>query len=548
MQTIVVIPARGKSKGIPKKNIRIMNGKPLIYYSIRNAMSLRENTSVDIVIDTDDEEIAEIARQYGVQVVMRPSALSGDDVTLDPVIFHALSVMEEKNKKKYDVVVTMQPTSPTLKDETLISALEYFNAENVDTLISVVNIPHLSWASIDGKKVPNYAKRVNRQWLPDNYIETGAFLISRRDCVNENSRIGKNVDVYELSVEESVDIDTDIDWKSCEAILKKKKILYRADGTETLGMGHIYRGLSLAYHLTGHEMVFVTKKDCELGVKRIEESFFKYILIENEEDFLKIIEEEKPDIVINDILNTTKEMVLAEKARVSRVVNFEDRGSGADCADCVINALYHDEKSYNRYSGYKYYFIRDEFLATKPKEFSKEVNNIVVLYGGSDPNDMTRKTYRILQNLSDYYPQIEFHIITGFGYKYKNEVIDDKAHHIFVHNDVKRVSTYLAKADLAITAQGRTIYELASMGVPSIVLAQNKREMQHAFASLENGFINMGLGVEQSMESIESTIKWLIETPKIRKEMHDALLEKDFSRGQQRVIELILGENDEDNR
>lgn len=240
-------------------------------------------------------------------------------------------------------------------------------------------------------------------------------------------------------------------------------------------------------------------------------------------------------------------MVLAEKEMVSRVVNFEDRGSGADYADCVINALYHEEKSYNRYSGYKYYFIRDEFLATKPKEFSKEVNNIVVLYGGSDPNDMTRKTYRILQNVSDCYPQIEFHIITGFGYKYKNEVVDDIAHNIFVHNDVKRVSAYLARADLAITAQGRTIYELASMGVPSIVLAQNKREMQHAFASLENGFINMGLGVEQSMDSIESTIKWLIETPKIRKEMHDALLEKDFTRGQQRVIELILGEKDEDN-
>ena len=237
-----------------------------------------------------------------------------------------------------------------------------------------------------------------------------------------------------------------------------------------------------------------------------------------------------------------------KKKRVSRVVNFEDRGSGADYADCVINALYHEEKKYNRYSGYKYYFIRDEFLTTKPKEFSDEVNNIVVMYGGSDPTDMTRKTYRVLQKVSNDYPNIEFHIITGFGYKYKDEVKDDIIHRIFVHNDVKRVSAFLSKADLAITAQGRTIYELASMGVPSIVLAQNKREMQHAFASLENGFINMGLGVEQSLDSIESTIKWLITTPKIRREMHDALLEKDFSKGQQRVIELILGERYEDDR
>ena len=155
---------------------------------------------------------------------------------------------------------------------------------------------------------------------------------------------------------------------------------------------------------------------------------------------------------------------------------------------------------------------------------------------------MTRKIYKIFQQICDKYPKIEFHIITGFGYKYKRELLSDYEHKIYVHNDVKRVSEYLSKADIAITAQGRTIYEIASMGIPSIVLAQNSREMEHDFAAFSNGFINLGLGKEIADEAIVDALCFLIQAKGIRKQMREILLKKDFTKGQDRVIKLILGE------
>ena len=100
-------------------------------------------------------------------------------MTLDPVIYDAVCTMEKKKGIQYDVVITLQVTSPLLSSDTLDKALESFLASSDDTYISVVNKPHLSWTKKDGCYVPNYEKRLNRQQLPPNYLETGAFLITR---------------------------------------------------------------------------------------------------------------------------------------------------------------------------------------------------------------------------------------------------------------------------------------------------------------------------------------------------------------------------------
>lgn len=547
MKILAVIPVRGMSKGIPRKNIRLMNGIPLMAYGIRTALSLKEKWDVDVVIDTEDIEIAEIGAQYGAAAVMRPEELAGDDVTLDPVIYHALRECEKRNAVHYDLVITMQATSPTLKKETLQQAIEGFIPCHADTMISAVNDPHLSWHYQGKRLVQGYERRLNRQQMPAHYRETGGFLISRRECITENGRIGERVTVFELPENEAVDIDTDQDWKLCESILNSKRIILRADGEENLGMGHIYRCLSIAYHLTGHEVLFVTKRQDVLGVTKLQESFFPMKLIDYNEEIYSVIEEFRPDIVVNDILDTGKEYMQELRTRVSRVVNFEDRGEGAVYADCVINALYPEKGIGNIYNGFKYFFIRDEFLTAVPKKFAEEVRNIVVLFGGTDPSDLTRKTYGIFQKVASEHPEVEFHIITGFGYKYKNEVLSDEEHRIYVHNNVKCVSKYLAEADLALTSQGRTIYELACMGVPSIVLAQNSRELEHVFAGIANGFINLGIGREQEDETIRATIEWMIRTPNVRREMHELLLEKDFKHGQNQVIRLILGDKMESN-
>ncbi len=545
MKTLVIIPARGGSKRIPRKNVRLMNGKPLILYSVENALYLKESLNADLAVSTDDEELSGIASDHGAEIVMRGEELSGDNVTLDPVILDALLKMEKRKGIRYDVVMTMQATSPTISRETLKNAIDRFTSSGCDTLISVVNKPHLSWKNENGRIVKNYSERVNSQFLPPNYIETGAFLITRRECVNEKGRIGEKIEVYETSEEESVDIDTYTDWIEAEAILKRKKVLFLTVGRRNLGMGHIYRCLSIAYKLVGHEILFVIDDKSLLGAEKLKESFFPYEVVSDDNDFEEVIKRFKPDIIVNDILDTAEELIGMERKYASRIVNFEDAGPGARLADAVINALYeeHDERYGNVYEGSAYFFIRDEFLEENPKKFSEECKNIVIMFGGADPSDLTGRLYSICERLHDSMPRTSFHFITGFAYEKKDEITDIPEKNIFVHKDVKRVSLYMKEADLAVTSQGRTIYELASMGVPAVVLAQNEREALHVFAGIKNGFVNLGVGYRVDDNTVIQTIKWLSDTPNMRREMRNAELANEFRRGQKRVIDIILKEN-----
>ena len=543
MKILVVIPARGGSKGIPRKNVRLMNGKPLISYAIQTAKS--SSFSPDVYVSTDSTEIADISSNYGAKIIDRNQTLAGDMVTLDPVIYDALVRCEKENKCTYDLIITMQPTSPLTSVETLDAAIQKFIDEKYNTLLSVINKPHLSWTEKEDKIVPAYEKRLNRQQLPKNYLETGAFVIVDRKSISENSRFGEKVGVFEVPEKEAIDIDDATDWVMTESLMKKKKILFRCDGYVKLGMGHIYNCITLAYAMTEHDVLFVTREDCELGLKKIIDSKFKYKTIKSEEDLFNIINEYKPDVFVNDCLNTESDYIIKLKKLVSRVVTIEDLGSGAYVADAVINALYDSPENATDkfYSGYKYVCLRDEFLTAVPKSYSEKVENIVVLFGGTDPSNLNEKTYQAAVSIHNNFPDITFSFITGIGYDCeKHGVKTDESKKIYVYPNVPVVSKYTKQADIAVTSQGRTIYELASMGVPSIVLSQNTRETTHSFATMKHGFLNLGLGEIVDTETISNTLTWLIETLNIRKNMHELMLKCDLKSGLERCKKIILGE------
>ncbi len=540
MNVLAVIPARGGSKGIPRKNVRLMDGKPLIAYSLMNAKACAAIT--DTVVTTDDSEVMAIAKMHDVEVIERRPELAADHITLDPVIYDALFQMEEKKGYRYDVVITLQATSPLLKSETLNQAVEQFVSDDKDTYISVVNQAHLSWGKNEKGFFPNYKERLNRQQLPPNYLETGAFFITRREFVTENSRLGRNISVYEVDEKEAVDIDTANDWMICEHELKKKRIVFRADGYKERGMGHIYHCLTLAYRMTGQEIMFVTNKNHREGYEKLKNSFLPVHTIEREEEFYEFLESYQPDVVVNDCLNTTKEHILRLKELAKKVITIEDLGEGALYADAVINALYNvDAPNPNQYVGSDYVCIRDEFLIRRPKEFSEQVQNVLVMFGGTDPSNLTKKIYKMAERLQMEEPQMEIHFITGSGYSVmENQIVTDEEKKIFIHNNVQNVSEYMEQADLAFTSQGRTVFELAAMGVPAIVLAQNQREQMHTFAQMENGFLNLGLGRDVTEETILSTFQWLVHTPQIRKEMRDLMLRNRLDKSTDRVLDIIL--------
>ena len=284
MKTIAVIPARAGSKGIPNKNIRLLNEKPLIFYSIKNALDCSEID--EVIVTTDSVDVQIIATQLGARVHFRSKLLCNDDVTLDEVIF---DVTEKYVLCKSSIVITMQPTSPTLKIKTLELALRYYkNNHDIDTLISCVNKPHLCWKQdSSGKKYPDYVKRLNRQYLPPNFIETGAFLITNNEFITPISRLGNNIDIFEVSEDESIDIDNYSDLKNAEFIMLSKKIAFYVNGNNKRGLGHIYRCLELADE-------FYTKPDIYYDVNQTSRVFFgesthNFIPVNGIEELFKIL-------------------------------------------------------------------------------------------------------------------------------------------------------------------------------------------------------------------------------------------------------------------
>ncbi|WP_197462224.1 cytidylyltransferase domain-containing protein [Bhargavaea cecembensis] len=543
MDILAIIPARGGSKGIPRKNVRLLVGKPLISYSIQNA--LNSKYSLDVVVSTDDEEIERISNQYGASVLIRPTDLASDDVTLDPVIYHAVKTFEQKRNKTYDIVITMQPTSPLLTTKTLDSAIEYFIKNDFDTVLSGVNKPHLAWTEKDGKVIPLYQKRLNRQYLPKNLLETGAFFISKRKFIDKNNRFGPEISVFDVPENESIDIDSSQDWWVAEKELSKKKILIRVEGYAEIGLGHIYRGLLLAYNFIDHNVCFVLSSQSDLGIEKIKQSHFQYKVIDNNNELYELLKLGNYDILVNDMLDTNSEYIKKCKEMCGRVVNFEDLGAGAALADAVINDLY-DKKNdrNNHYWGSDYYCIRDEFLIAEPSKFKEEVKEVLVIFGGTDPSNLTQRVLNIVESINK--SDIHYTFILGMGYAKADELINsaqkDNLNVDFV-KDVKLMSEYMANADIAISSQGRTMLELASMSVPTILLAQNEREQHHEFGYLKNGFINLGLGKNVDNNTIRETLLWLINSPQIRKQMKEQMEKKDLRLGIERVKNIILNKH-----
>ena len=546
-----IIPARGGSKGIPRKNIRFMNGNPLIAYIIKTSIS---SSYIDkTIITTDDEEISNLSYLYGANaVVSRPSKLADDNTTLDPVIYHACKNYQEQEGENFDIIITLQPTSPLLSTNSLDKAIERLIDNNNSTVISVVPIRHLFWEKKADKLEPYHSKRLNRQQLDPVYFEAGSFVISKAENITENSRISEPIDVFELSEIEGMDIDNYLDWTVAENILSRKKLLIRVDGNKEIGLGHIYNTLILANNLMLHDLTFVMNKESQLGIEKISQNNYPIIEIEREEDFFEIIEKEKPDIIILDVLDTDLEFMKKVKLYNRFIVSIEELGAGLRYADVVFNAIYEYEASRsldNVYSGYPFVCLRDEFFILPFKTIDEDVKNILITFGGVDQNDLTHQCLNVFEKLNN--PKIRITIITGFGYQNKEKLLSkiekmvEKGFEIDFLQDVKFISKHMHEADIVITSNGRTVFEIASLGVPSISIAQNERETHHTFAQQAEGVIYLGLSDETTENKLFEVLEDLISNSAQRKRMNLSLSKYDLLNGIKRVIRIIFDKFEE---
>jgi len=226
LKYLALIPARGGSKGVKNKNIRVLDGKPLISYTINSAK--KSECFEDVVVSTDSNEIANVARTYGATVpFIRPAELSDDKAKSIGVVIHALDI----SGKSYDAVCLLQPTSPLRKAEDIKEALIKYEEKGKTTLVSVAILeephPHKVKLIKNDKLIPfipGAQCEVPRQQLSTCYFLNGAIYVIDANFAKENKTFfDENTVPYIMPNERSVNIDTEADFLVAEYYMNKRR-------------------------------------------------------------------------------------------------------------------------------------------------------------------------------------------------------------------------------------------------------------------------------------------------------------------------------------
>jgi CMP-N,N'-diacetyllegionaminic acid synthase len=219
---LAVIPARGGSKGVPRKNLRPLLGTSLLQWSISHVE--RAETPMRVVVTTDDPEIARVASEAGAEVpFLRPAELSSDEAPTEPAVLHALEAVAPGSAIR-DVVL-LQPTSPVRRDGSLDEAVRQYEASGADSLVSVVRSSPFLWRGPRSDPSPLYdvGNRRRRQDLAEDehvYQETGSIYITSVEAlVGSRNRISGRTILFEMTPDESLDVDSEEDLRLAEQLL-----------------------------------------------------------------------------------------------------------------------------------------------------------------------------------------------------------------------------------------------------------------------------------------------------------------------------------------
>jgi CMP-N-acetylneuraminic acid synthetase len=230
MRVLGIVPARGGSRGIRRKNIRRLNGTPLLQYTAEAALASRRLSRV--ILSTEDDEIAEVGRRCGLEVPFRrPLELAEDATPMLPVIRHAVHYLEERGDF-FDAACVLQPTNPLRRPELIDACIEFLEEGGFDAVMTVLPVPaeyNPHWVYLcaaDGTLRLSTGERDPlpcRQQLPPAFHRDGSVYVVRRDVlILRNSLYGERLGGYQLDPRESVNIDGPEDWRRAERLMARR--------------------------------------------------------------------------------------------------------------------------------------------------------------------------------------------------------------------------------------------------------------------------------------------------------------------------------------
>lgn len=532
----IMIPARGGSRGVPRKNLRMLGDLPLICHAIRCVQQSVDSSRIFVI--TDDDEIAAVAAGEGIGVLREPRTTG--KATLDDVALKVAEHLEDFGAKGTDIFLTIQPTCPFVSADRIREAVAAFD-DGAGCVVTVVDDRHLGWRlDEDGQPTPDYAERVNRQVLPPQFRESGAIIGCRlEDLHAHGTRIVAPINLIEIDRHEGLDIDDFSDWAVARHLISQRKIVIRTDASATLGMGHVYRALAVAQELARHNVTFVTDQSMPLGTDLLSRFPFTLVEVDGARGFEQFLAEHRPDLVVLDQLDTSVAYLQSVKARATAVVTFEDLGPGATLADLVISDLYEnlDVPQSRQLSGVSNAILAPQFETLKPRpRLAKEVETVLVVFGGSDPAHLTERT---LKAISQAKRQPRVLVVAGPGVQ-RSLDLDDYGLDGEVLRDVSYMPGVMRQADLAISSAGRTVTELLSCGVPVLCMCQNEKELAHTHASARYGVVNIGLGSQIETATLVAHFELLIDSSDLREKLTARAAHELAGRSNRAIINRML--------
>jgi spore coat polysaccharide biosynthesis predicted glycosyltransferase SpsG/CMP-N-acetylneuraminic acid synthetase len=537
---ICVVPARGIEPDLPKKNFKHLDGKPLVAHTIEAARDC--DALDDVYVSTESDALAGVARDYGAKVPFRrPERLATADTLLHEVVEHAIERLASDGVVSYaetTPIVVLQPNVPFRRPRDIEAALTEFERGHA-AVVSVVEETDFYWRARDGRLAPTFEERALRAELEPRYRETGSINVTTPRLLAQGTRVGDGPGYVVTDRLSAVTVNSVLDLWRAERIADGPRIVFRVDGGDDLGMGHVSRCLTLAAELDKLfrcRIAFVTDTAYPAGVERLREAGHEVHAVADAS--IDDVAALAPDVVFLDVLDTNAEVVGELNESVAAIVNLEDSAGGHESADYVINAFSTpDETDANHFTGPQYLVLREEFR-DHDVTVSERVNRVLFTFGGSDPADLSVRACRAIADDTSR----DYRLVLGpdFGAGAALDRVLDGCRNVSVIRSADDMGAQMAWADLAVASGGRTAFELAATGTPAAVVAQNDREHERMTRFDERDVVAyLGHAADVTSEDIRDAIEELAADTERRRTLSErgqSLVDGD---GTRRILDLV---------
>ena len=572
MNIIGIIQARTGSTRLPGKVLKRICDKPILELLIER---IKESKLVNgIVIATtdkkNDDSIAELAKRLGVNyyrgseddvmgrfyeaakkfnadVFLR---ITSDNILMDPLTMDEMIKVHIEKNSEYTHIENLSFVAPEVVD---------FKA--FEKAAKMTNTPHNREHVTPFFRLRPDLFRVNK--LPHNFnglrkefrltIDTQEDFNLLKEIYSRLYREGEIIalkDVYSLldSSHELLEINKRISQKNYAV-----NILFRVDGNNELGLGHVYRCMNLAKEFKENVKIrFLMKEHTDVNALVGKQFEVDVISPDGKNEFQKtseVIEGFEPDIVITDLLRTSEKYLKHIKDSGVTLVTIDDLNEIKFCSDMIINGSV-VEKYWNYDSllpepflGPKYMILKREFseINKKPRTINREAKRILVSMGGSDPSVLAPKG---LNALNEVHGDFEVVLVQGAAYEDGGQLEKAKksfSKKLIIRQHVENMGELMFNCDLAITSAGIIVYELACSGTPAIAMSQVDSQTDTAKAMEKNGtLIDIGSGKAVSEEEIKKAVSALMENYELRQEMSVKGKKLVDGLGASRVMDAII--------